>query len=63
MGKLPRGLWCYGKSCSGLPTASRRAPESEGMAAVVLGVPGRKRAGARMEWEDRDIVLLLNQKR
>jgi hypothetical protein len=56
-GKLPRGLWWCGESCSGLPTASRRAPELEEMAAVVLGVPGKKRAGTRMEWEEGEPVL------
>jgi hypothetical protein len=62
MGKLPRGLWWRWESWSGLPTASRRAPELEEMAAVVLGVLGKKRAGTRMEWKDRKLVLLLNQK-
>jgi hypothetical protein len=33
------------------------------MAAVVLGVPGNKRAEIGMEWEGREAVLLLNQKR
>jgi hypothetical protein len=40
-GKLPRGLWWCGENWSGLPTANRRAPELEEMAAVVLGVPGK----------------------
>jgi hypothetical protein len=35
----------------------------EEMAAVVLGVPGNQRAGTGMEWEGREAVLLLNQKR
>jgi hypothetical protein len=60
MGKLPRGLWWHGESWNGLPTASRRAPELEEMAVVVLGVLGKKRAGTRMEWKDRELVLLLN---
>jgi hypothetical protein len=55
-------LWWRGESWNGLPTVSRRAPELEEMAAVVLGVLGKKRAGTRMEWKDRELVLLLNQK-
>jgi hypothetical protein len=43
--------------------ANRRAPEMEEMAAVVLGVPGNQRAETGMEWEEREVVLLLNQKR
>jgi hypothetical protein len=46
-----------------LPTANRRALEMEEMAAVVLGVPGNQRAETGMEWEEREVVLLLNQKR
>jgi hypothetical protein len=47
----------------GLPMANRRAPELEEMAAVVLGVPGNQRAETGMEWEEREAVLHLNQKR
>jgi hypothetical protein len=62
-GKLPKVLsWC-GEDWRGLPTANRRAPEMEEMAAVVLGVPGNHRAETGMEWEEREVVLLLNQKR
>jgi hypothetical protein len=45
MWKLSRELWWCGEDWSGLPTADRRVPELEGMAAVVLGVPGNQRAG------------------
>jgi hypothetical protein len=62
-GKLSKVLWWCGEDWSGLPTANRRAPEMEEMAAVVLGVPGNQRAGTGMEWEGREAVLLLNQKR
>jgi hypothetical protein len=62
-GKLPRGLWWCGEGWSGLPTANRRAPELEEMAAVVLGVPGKKKVETGMEWGERELVLLLNQKR
>jgi hypothetical protein len=62
-GKLPKVLWWCGEDWRGLPTANRRAPEMEEMAAVVLGVPGNQRAETGMEWEEREVVLLLNQKR
>jgi hypothetical protein len=62
-GKLPKVLWWCGEDWSGLPTANRRAPEMEEMATVVLGVPGNQRAETGMEWEEREVVLLLNQKR
>jgi hypothetical protein len=56
-------LWWCREDWSGLPTAERRALELKGMAAVVLRVPGNQRAGTGMEWEGREAVLLLNQKR
>jgi hypothetical protein len=62
-GKLPKVLWWRGDDWRGLPTANRRALEMEEMAAVVLGVPGNQRAETGMEWEEREVVLLLNQKR
>jgi hypothetical protein len=62
-GKLPKVLWWCGEGWSGLPMVDRRAPELEEMAVVVLGVPGNPRAETGMEWEEREVVLLLNQKR
>jgi hypothetical protein len=52
-----------GRIGRGLPTTNRRAPEMEEMAAVVLGVPGNQRAETGTEWEEREVALLLNQKR
>jgi hypothetical protein len=62
-GKLPKVLWWCGEDWRVLPTVNRRAPEMEEMTAVVLGVPGYQRAETGMEWEEREVVLLLNQKR
>jgi hypothetical protein len=59
-GKLPKVLWWCGEDWSGLPTADRRAPELEEMAAVVLGVLGNQRAETGMELEEGEVVLLLN---
>jgi hypothetical protein len=62
-GRLPKVLWWCEEDWRGLPTANRRAPEMEEMAAVVLGVPGNQRAETEMEWEGREAVLLLNWKK
>jgi hypothetical protein len=62
-GKLPKVLWWCGEDWRRLPTANRGAPEMEEMTAVMLGVPGNQRAETEMEWEEREVVLLLNQKR